>query len=106
MSNDDYTVVDGLVKDPGKFEGQPHWVPKAYQASMDGDGEPLVSDSDWGDGAEFLLISDETLDEWDVSEDERKDVYAVFLEWSSDGFVTGSFVTILEYQNILNSWEC
>ncbi len=31
-----YTVIDGIIRTPGKFEGQPAWVPYYWDLGIDG----------------------------------------------------------------------
>ena len=36
-----YTVKDGIIKSPGKFEGEPIYVPYFWQVYLDGFGEEM-----------------------------------------------------------------
>lgn len=52
----DYTVVDGVIRSPGKFEGKPVYAPALYELVMDGVTETLM----WSDESisDILEIED------------------------------------------------
>ncbi len=35
----EYRVVDGVIRSPGKFEGEPVWAPHAWELALDGAGD-------------------------------------------------------------------
>ena len=43
---DEYTVVDGIIQNPGKFEGECDWVPYYWELAMDGEGEDILEGED------------------------------------------------------------
>ena len=54
----EYTVVDGVIQDPGKFESEPVYVPYFWEFYLDGcadedDGDVLTFDVDAEDRAQF-----------------------------------------------------
>jgi len=38
MEQSEYTVKDGIIKNPGKFEGEPAYVPYFWDMVLDGQG--------------------------------------------------------------------
>ena len=42
--HEEYTVVDGIIRNPGKFEGECVWVPYYWELVLDGDGEDELDD--------------------------------------------------------------
>lgn len=74
---DGYDVRDGIIRSPGKFEGEPTYAPYFYDALLNG-----FADTDEGDVATF-----------DVTDDDRalfpelKDVQHVYLWESEQGFI-------------------
>jgi hypothetical protein len=49
-----YTIVNGRIKNPGKFEGEPIYTPYFWDAWNDG-----LADVDEGDFAQFNLQSED-----------------------------------------------
>lgn len=80
----EYEVENGIIRSPGKFEGEPVYAPYFWDAYLNG-----MADDD--DGSELLFY---------VSDEDRKlfpdlhDVSHVYLRETSDGFVcTRSILT-------------
>lgn len=40
----DYTVTDGLIANPGKFQGEPFWLPMLWDRVMNGFSDKSVHD--------------------------------------------------------------
>ena len=74
---DGYDVHDGIIRSPGKFEGEAQYAPYFYDALLNG-----FADTDEGDVATF-----------EVNDDDRKlfpelaDVQNVYLWESDQGFI-------------------
>ena len=55
-----YKVVNGRIRSPGKFEGEPVWVPHFYDAILDGAASEEGGGSDTGVLAwSILRVTDE-----------------------------------------------
>ena len=76
----DYTFKNGIIKNPGKFEGESIMTPYFYEASLNGDGETI---SLYQFEKDFFKI-------------DSKFKYVKILE-SDSGFVTLDFLTEEEY---------
>ena len=46
---EEYDVEDGIIKNPGKFECEPEWVPYYWELSMNGEGEDVSEYDEEGD---------------------------------------------------------
>ena len=97
---DRYTVEDGRIVDPGKFQGEPPWAPAAYEASGDGTWEEHGSVTEGGYGC-WTRIDDELVEmlEQDLSPEDREACALseevgrwLVLEESSQGFVNVGIV--------------
>lgn len=56
---DEYSTERGLICDPGKFEGEPIYVPYLWEIVLDGGGEP-VDDPDRPDATmDLIILSDD-----------------------------------------------
>jgi hypothetical protein len=42
----EYTVVDGFIQNPGKFERQPRWLPHMWDMVLDGYGDDEENDGE------------------------------------------------------------
>ena len=38
---EEYDIVDGIIRNPGKFECECEWVPYYWELALDGDGEDV-----------------------------------------------------------------
>lgn len=74
-----YTIVDGIITDPGKFEGEPHWVPYFWELYLTGGGD------DDGELIQFTLGPDDYLLFPELTCYEGVGLYV-----TSDGFVRGN----------------
>jgi|SRR4051812_12933393 hypothetical protein len=55
----EYTVTDGIIRDPGKFEAEPVYAPVYYDALLDGCGEDLAFMEDGcGEYAALVPVGD------------------------------------------------
>lgn len=82
----DYSTRDGLISSPGKFEGEPLFVPYFYDIAMNGFGVAI-----YGGGEDGLELDGE----WFAIEDGDREAFPelenarfVVLWYSSDGFVS------------------
>ena len=48
---EEYDVVDGIIRNPGKFECEPEWVPYYWELALNGDGEDVSEYNDDGEVA-------------------------------------------------------
>lgn len=97
----EYTVKHGRITDPGRFEGEPEFVPYFWEHVMNGFGhtvvdygpdEPDDADSSWYDAAEGTYYSVLEVDEAEVVRwSELKDQSHVILWEDSQGFVYHMF---------------
>ncbi len=99
-----YTVVDGVIRSLGKFEGEPEYAPYFYEATLDGTSDIL----DWPDDGrtDIVEVSDKeramwpTLESWAV---------AVAIEESDQGFVSVTSLTQREVDQLTarneKAWE-
>lgn len=73
----DYDIEDGIIRSPGKFEGEPIYVPYFWQLGLEG-----FADDD--DGDEFVFdLGPEELQMWPELGDGRR----LTLSEDSSGFV-------------------
>jgi hypothetical protein len=97
MKNAEYKVAGGIITSPGKYQGEPAWVPY-----LDNQG----ADQDFYDGADTLYRA------YKVSKIDKeyhpalRDVFAVVLHESDDGFVYArTFATAYELGTFINECE-
>ena len=84
----DYSVIDGRIANPGKFEGEPRWVPYFYA---------LEGDTQFDGGACVVYRAFQVTPEERRQFPELKKIFAVVLAETDDGFVTGhTFATDYE----------
>ena len=86
---EEYNVVDGIIRNPGKFECEPEWVPYYWELALDGDGEDVSEYDEEGDlvgcfATRFVVDYEES----DVFGLECGAMVEVFQD--SQGFVIGS----------------
>ncbi len=89
-----YVTVDGIIRSPGKFEGEPIWAPYFYF----GAGEYGFADFDGGEGKLAFILSAE--DRAEFPDAFKPDTYAVSLWESEQGFVYSSQLTRAEYEQL------
>ena len=88
---EEYDVVDGIIRNPGKFECEPEWVPYYWELALNGDGEDISEYDEEGDpvgcfASRFRVDCDES----DVFGLECGAMVEVFQD--SQGFVIGKVV--------------
>jgi len=77
ITNDGYEVKNGIIRSPGRFEGEPTYAPYFYDATLNGEG-----DTDESEVTTF-----------EINETDRKlfpelkDVKTIYLWQSDQGFV-------------------
>ena len=58
-AHEDYTVVDGVIRNPGKFEGECVWVPYYWALVLNGEGEDELDENGEVLATEFVVDSEE-----------------------------------------------
>jgi hypothetical protein len=93
-----YQTENGRIVEPGRFQGEPRWLPYFYELMLDGSGQVL----DWPSGETTTLVD---IYEGDVRlYPELVEYVVVAIEENSDGFVFGKALTedqvdLIERQN-------
>ena len=82
--HEEYTVVDGIIRNPGKFECECVWVPYFWDLVLDGEGEDEF-DEDGESVATRFVVDYEEAEAFGL---ECGDTVEVFED--SQGFVIGS----------------
>ena len=87
--HENYTVVDGIIRNPGKYECKCVWVPYYWELVMDGEGEEL---SDYDESGEIdggivtrFVVDSEEADAFGI---ECGAIVEIFQD--SQGFVIGT----------------
>lgn len=80
----DLDSLGSLVNRPGKFEGEPLWVPYFYDQSMNGDGVTIDLDESWGSSIEAFQVDAEESEAFNLPIGSW-----IVLEFCSNGFVFG-----------------
>lgn len=75
-----YDVVDGKIRSPGKFEGEPIYAPYFHEALLNGDADM----SDGEDGWALFEVYEEDVEEFPEL---LKNVAVVMLRVDDNGFV-------------------
>ena len=57
--HEEYTVVDGIIRNPGKFECECVWVPYYWDLALNGEGEDEFEDDGESMATRFVVDSDE-----------------------------------------------
>ena len=97
----EYDVVDGVIRSPGKFEGEAWFAPIVYEWSLDGGGELLYVSDVESAGVEYFPIEDVERDMFELDSEH----IGIVLEWTDLGFVSVSAVTAIELENIRSRLE-
>ena len=58
-AHEDYTVVDGLIRNPGKYERECVWVPYYWELALDGDGEDEFDEDGESVATRFVVDGEE-----------------------------------------------
>ena len=74
-----YTIVNGIIRTPGSFEGEPEWTPLVHEMYLNG-----FVDGNTEDGC-YVEIDDMLRTKWELSDD----TVAVVLHFSEYGFIQG-----------------
>lgn len=90
----------GIIRDPGKFEGEPLYVPVFWESVLDGSAE------DWyrGEGlptTSVIELSDEDRAAWP----ELGGAAYIALEESNSGFVSSELWGVSQYETALVEYE-
>lgn len=89
--------IDGIIREPGKFEGEEWWVPGAYDDSLNGcwdDLLPEAADYDGDDVVLYAVVGDD-FKELNLP----KDTFALVLYGDDMGFVYGARYTKEEFKH-------
>ena len=57
--HEEYTVVDGIIRNPGKFERECVWVPYYWDLALNGEGEDEFDEDGEVLATEFVVDSEE-----------------------------------------------
>ena len=57
--HEEYTVVDGVIRNPGKFEGECVWVPYYWDLALNGEGEDELDENEEIATTKFVVDSEE-----------------------------------------------
>jgi hypothetical protein len=99
----EYTVVDGIIRDPGKFEGEPLFAPDFYESVLDGCGEDLSFSED-GCGESAVLLQIEPNDR--IEFPELGTALYVLVTENEQGFVSVSLIeTEAEAEEVREAYE-
>ena len=96
---EEFLVLHGVIQSPDKFEGEPLWVPLAYEICQD--FEISHTNEDWGSGEWAGTVSEDIREEWALDED----AFAVHISQSSNGFVSGSTMNQQEWEQALEAYQ-
>ena len=90
----EYRVVDGLIRNPGKFEGEAVYVPYYWDLVMEGEGEEVmeVESERESPRIRFVVDSEEEAAFADVLGGELRCGATVELFEDSQGFVIGTVI--------------
>jgi len=94
---DDYTVRDGVITTPGKFEGEELWVPYFYAAGLDGGSFDTVEHDDGNLSDAFELEPGE------AELIGHPGAELVVLHYFDSGFVSGEAGTKAEFEKMRSS---
>ena len=91
-----YTIKDGRIADPGKFEGEPEWAPYFYEKGAEGFSDLDVTDENESGALWGFVVTEEDVEKYPT----LRGVYAVTLEESDQGFVYAGEHTQEEYEEL------
>ena len=57
--HEEYTVVDGIIRNPGKYECECVWVPYYWELALDGEGEDEFDEDCESMATRFVVDSEE-----------------------------------------------
>ena len=57
--HEEFTVVDGIIRNPGKFEGECVWVPYYWDLALNGEGEDELDENGEDLATKFVVDSEE-----------------------------------------------
>lgn len=101
MNNNDYTIVNGIIRNPGKFEGEPAWAPYFYDAVLNGCCSDEYTTED-DQGIAFFMVSDADR----AAFPELAGLFGVAIANDARGFVyTYAFATEASYHSAMHDAE-
>ena len=57
--HEEFTVVDGIIRNPGKFECECEWVPYYWDLALNGEGEDEFDEDGESMSTKFVVDDDE-----------------------------------------------
>lgn len=94
----EYNTANGIIKSPGKFEGEPIWAPYFWDKGLNGWADVDVGDGESEPAVWGFIIRDE--DRSEFPDGFKLDTYAVSLWETDNGFVYTSQLTRAEYERL------
>jgi len=88
----EYQVTDGIIRSPGKFEGEPVYAPEFWERALDGSADDEFSDR----GVQMSLFTVRASDRAEFPSIER-DTYSIAIWEDEYGFVRTHELTHAEY---------
>ena len=85
---------NGTIRSPGKFEGEPWWVPTAWDITMDGCCDEL-------DAGSVFEPDEQEREDWGVSGEPSH----LLLTESNQGFVSHTWITAEQFDSLLRGGE-
>ena len=86
---EEYNVVDGIIRNPGKFEAECEWVPYYWELALNGEGEDIA---DYDESGEVVgdIVTRFVVDPEEAGAFGLECGAAVEIFQDSQGFVTGT----------------
>ena len=94
----EYTVKDGRIRDLGKYEGEPAWVPHMYQQILEGGCDTTIYDEYADNHTDVIIINDDDRERYNFAEHD----YAVAIWTTEQGFTHGETISEGQYIEICN----
>ena len=86
----EFDVVDGVIQNPGKFEGEAVWVPYYWDLVMEREGEEVCDENGEWEATRFQVDAEEEEAFADVLGGKLKCGSTIELFQDSQGFVIGT----------------
>lgn len=98
-----YTTHNGIITQPGQFEGEPEYAPHFYNRMMEGDGEIVTGSDEEGEITRMFTRMDVSLEErHKFSQLDAYDVTHVDIWISENGFVwTDSLLEVRAHVHVV-----
>lgn len=92
----EYEVENGIIKSPGKFEGEMHYVPQLWDMCLAGEYDDKLPNGDY-----VLLVDDELRS---IAPEIDVDTYAIVLWESEHGFIYADECKLEELKEYCEQW--